>query len=124
MGYKKATFYFLTGTGNSYRVATWMAGAAGKEGAAVTLRPIESARPAGEIGTGEAALLGLVMPTHGFTAPWAMLRFALRLPRGAGTHAVVVATRAGLKIGPVFTPGIEGTATCLIALIRASPPRR
>jgi Pyruvate/2-oxoacid:ferredoxin oxidoreductase delta subunit len=119
MGYKKTTFYFLTGTGNSYRVAAWMAGTAGKEGAAVTLRPIESARPTEEIDPGEEVLLGLVMPTHGFTAPWAMLRFTLRLPRGAGTHAVVVATRAGLKIGPVFTPGIEGTATCLIALILA-----
>jgi ferredoxin len=119
MRYQKATFYFLTGTGNSYRVAVWMAEAAAESATAVTLRPIESARPAEGIGTGEAALLGLTMPTHGFTAPWAMLRFALRLSPGTGAHAVVVATRAGLKIGSVFTPGIEGTATYLIALILA-----
>jgi ubiquinone/menaquinone biosynthesis C-methylase UbiE/formate hydrogenlyase subunit 6/NADH:ubiquinone oxidoreductase subunit I len=119
MRYQKATFYFLTGTGNSYRVAAWMAAAAAGSGIPVTLRPIESARPAKEIRPGEPALLGLTMPTHGFTAPWAMLRFALRLPRGAGAHAVVVATRAGLKVGKVFTPGIEGTATYLIALILA-----
>jgi Pyruvate/2-oxoacid:ferredoxin oxidoreductase delta subunit len=47
------------------------------------------------------------------------LRFALQLPRRGATHAVVVASRAGLKIGPVFTPGIEGTATYLIGLILA-----
>jgi len=119
MSYREATIYFFTGTGNSYRVAAWMAGAARDAEAAVTLRPIESAHPLEEIGKGEKAILGLVMPTHAFTAPWAMLRFALRLPRRSNTHAVVVATRAGLKIGPLFTPGIEGTATCLIALILA-----
>jgi Pyruvate/2-oxoacid:ferredoxin oxidoreductase delta subunit len=119
MHYAKATFYFLSGTGNSYRVAAWMAGAAADQGAAVALHPIESARPAEEIDSGDASLLGLVMPTHGFTAPWAMLRFALRLPRCPGAHVVVVATRAGLKLGPVFTPGIEGTATYLVALILA-----
>lgn len=119
MRYQEATLYFFTGTGNSYRVAAWMADAARDAGAAVTMRPIESTHPSEEIGKGETALLGLVMPTHGFTAPWAMLRFALRLPRRSNTHAVVVATRAGLKIGPVFTPGIEGTGTYLIALILA-----
>jgi Pyruvate/2-oxoacid:ferredoxin oxidoreductase delta subunit len=119
MSYRDATFYFFTGTGNSYRVATWMAGGAREAGATVTVHAIESARPAEEIGAGETALLGLVMPTHGFTAPWAMLRFALRLPRRSGTHAVVVATRAGLKIGPVFVPGAEGTGTYLICLILA-----
>jgi len=119
MIYQEATLYFFTGTGNSYRVAVWMAGAARDAGADVTVRPIESAHPAEEIGKGETMLLGLVMPTHGFTAPWAMLRFALRLPRRSNTHVVVVATRAGSKIGPVFTPGIEGTGTYLVALILA-----
>jgi hypothetical protein len=78
-----------------------------------------SARPAGEIGRGKTTLLALVMPTHGFTAPWAMLRFVLRLPRRGGTHAVVVATRAGSRIGPTLTPGFEGTACLLVAAILA-----
>jgi Pyruvate/2-oxoacid:ferredoxin oxidoreductase delta subunit len=119
VSYRDATFYFFTGTGNSYRVATWLANAAQETGATVTVHPIESARPAEEIGAGEAGLLGLAMPTHGLTAPWTMLRFALRLPRRSGTHAVVVATRAGLKIGPIFVPGAEGTGTYLICLILA-----
>jgi ferredoxin len=57
------------------------------------------------------------MPTHGFTAPWPMIRFSLRLPPGNGTHAFVVPTRAGLKLGRLYTPGMEGTAGYLIALI-------
>jgi len=105
--YKDITLYFYSGSGNSYRVATWMADAAAGGGAAVTVRPIESARPAQEIGRGETALMGLVMSTHGFTAPWPMLRFALRLPRRSRTHAAVVATRAAW----------EGSASLLVALI-------
>ena len=134
--YREATFYYYTGTGNSYRVTKWMAGAVRDAGVAVvTVCPIASAVPEEQIGRGETALLGLVMPTHGFTAPWAMLRFALRMPRPQGvqgvprvqrvqrlprrhkTHAMVVATRAGSKIGSIYTPGVEGSAIYLIALI-------
>jgi ferredoxin len=46
-----------------------------------------------------------------------MLRFALALPRRAHTHAVVVATRGATRIGSIYLPGFEGTATWLVALI-------
>jgi NAD-dependent dihydropyrimidine dehydrogenase PreA subunit len=120
VNYREATVYFYTGTGNSYRVAAWMTDALADEGAAVTLLPIESAHAAREIGDGAPALLGLVMPSHGFTTPWAMLRFAFGLPRRRGTHAVVVATRAGMRLGSLYTPGFEGTATLLVAAILAA----
>jgi len=140
MSYRESIFYFYTGTGNSYRVTVWMAdaalltngaasltddaasltaAAARDAGTTATVRPIESAHPSEQIGQGETALLGLVMPTHGFTAPWAMLSFALRLPRRRHTHAVVIATRAGVRIGSTYLPGFEGTATLLVALILA-----
>jgi Pyruvate/2-oxoacid:ferredoxin oxidoreductase delta subunit len=117
MRYRKATFYFYTGTGNSYRVAAWMADAVRATGATVDLTPIGAACPLEEIGDEETSLLGLVMPTHGFTTPWAMLRFALALPRRARTQAVVVATRGATRIGSTYLPGFEGTATWLVALI-------
>ncbi len=117
MSYQHVALYFYTGTGNSYRVATWLAGAAEAAGANITLRSIESAQPADEIEQGGSALVGLVMPTHGFTAPWAMLSYALRLPRRSGTHSAVIATRAGARIGATYTPGFEGSATLLVALI-------
>jgi hypothetical protein len=119
VNYREATVYFYTGTGNSYRVAVWMTDALADEGTAVTLRPIDSAHAVKEIGDGALALLSLVMPTHGFTTPWAMLRFAFGLPRRRGAHAVVVATRAGMRIGPLYTPGFEGTATLLVAVTLA-----
>ena len=119
-GYRDATIYFYTGTGNSRRVATWVAETMAEAGSTVTLSPIGSARPAGEVGSGEGALLGLVMPTHAFTAPWVVLHFALRLPRRRKTHATIIAARGGLRIGRLYVPGFEGSATLLVALILAA----
>jgi Pyruvate/2-oxoacid:ferredoxin oxidoreductase delta subunit len=119
MNYRGATVYFYTGTRNSYRVAVWMAAALADEEATITLRPIEAADLAEEIGDSAPAILVLVMPTHGFTTPWAMLHFLFGLPRRRGTDAVVVATRAGMRMGSLYTPGFEGTATLLVAIVLA-----
>lgn len=119
MSYKEATIYFLSGTGNSYRAASWMAEAVREKGAITRVIPINRGNPASEVKDGPEHLLGLLLPTHGFTAPWHMIRFALRLSRRAGTHAFVVATWAGTKVGPVFLPGLEGTAAYLLAAIMA-----
>jgi len=123
LNYEQATFYFMTGTGNSYRVASWMGEAAAAQGTAVSLQPVQKVSPAIKIAAGiregDGNLIGFTLPTHGFTAPWAMLRFVLRLPRGKGTHAVVVPTRGGTKMGPCFLPGMEGTAGYIVALLLA-----
>lgn len=117
--YTRAEIYFMTGTGNSFRVAGWFADTARERGIETHVASIEEARPADEVREGGGQLVGLVMPTHGFTAPWYMIKFAWRMPRRRGTHAFVAATRAGAKLGPVFTPGISGSACLLIALVLA-----
>ena len=119
MSYAKATFHVMSGTGNSFRAASWMRDAAAASGADAQMVSIGKQAPPQDEGGGEGRLVGLVFPTHGFTAPWAVLRHAWRLPRGRGAHAVVVPTRAGSKFGPLFLPGMEGTAGYLIALVLA-----
>ncbi|NLC06695.1 MAG: 4Fe-4S binding protein [Syntrophomonadaceae bacterium] len=114
--YKKVTIYYFTGTGNSYRVASWMREIAVAQEIDTHVTSINSARPTEEIEKGPENLLGLIFPTHGFTAPWYVIYFALRLPRRSKTHAFVTPTRAGTKIIG-FLPGMEGTAGYLIALI-------
>jgi hypothetical protein len=42
--YKKATLHFMTGTGNSFRTATWMAEAAQSQGTDAIIIPYERAR--------------------------------------------------------------------------------
>ncbi len=102
------TVYFFSGTGISYRAATWLAGVFQGR-----------VKPIGAAFEPEDGLLGLVFPTHGFTAPWTVVRFALGLPEGKGRPACVVATRGGVKVGPLFIPGMAGTAYFLVAMILA-----
>ena len=119
MSYRKTRIYFMSGTGNSYRVAEWMGEAARAAGAETRVVPLDGAKPREEIEASPDNLVGLVTPTHGFTAPWHVIRFALKLPRRRGAHAFVVPTRAGGKFGPLFTPGIAGSTAFLLAIILA-----
>ncbi|OGV70826.1 MAG: hypothetical protein A3K19_26925 [Lentisphaerae bacterium RIFOXYB12_FULL_65_16] len=114
---RQAVIYYLTGTGNSYRVASWMGDACRRHGVPARVIAIPHATPAEDLTPGDNQLLGLVTPTHGFTTPWLVLRFALGLPHGRGTRAFVTPTRAGAKFGPLFTPGMEGTAAYLLTLV-------
>jgi len=107
----------MSGTGNTYRAATWMGIEAEKRGFLARVIPVEEGRPEGEIKDGKNHLVGVAMPTHGFTTPWPIIRFVLGFPRRKGTHAFVVPTRAGMRFGRVCTPGMEGTAGYLVALI-------
>ena len=117
MPYKDMVIYFLSGTGNSFRVATCIGKAAKTKWIKTKVLSIDKASSEKELKDLKTSLLGIVFPTHGFTAPWHMIKFASCLPRVKKANAFCTATRAGLKIGKVFTPGISGTATFIISLI-------
>lgn len=112
--FKKLTVFFLSGTGNSYRAATWLEKFAEQNGGKAELKAVGQQRPATP---DRDSLVALFFPTHGFTAPWKVIQFAARLPRVTGVPAVVVATRAAMRLGRIFTPGVSGSATFLISLI-------
>jgi len=109
--------YCLSGTGNSLRVARRLEAEARARGIESSVIAVESAEPERELVASPRQLAALVFPTHGFTAPWRMIRFAIGLPRGNGTAAFPAATRGALKFGPVVIPGAAGTAALLIGLI-------
>ncbi len=109
--------FFMSGTGNTLRVAHWLAEQARPRRLAVEIRDVEGARSSPLPRPERGDLLGVLMPTHAFTAPWPVLRFALGVPLGRGASAFVVATRGALKFGHVNLPGLEGTGLYLIALL-------
>ncbi len=119
MSYNNIIIYFMSGTGNSYRAAKWMGQVAEDNDVNTKVITIEDGNPEKEIENSSDNLVGIVMPTHFWTAPWHMMRFVYRLPRRKSTHAFCVATRSGLKVGPVFLNGVSGSATFIIALILA-----
>jgi NAD-dependent dihydropyrimidine dehydrogenase PreA subunit len=103
----------MTGTGNSYMVSKWFL-----ESVAKVKSELQQVRENHSgIGIGNSDLLVFSYPTHGFTAPWLMLKQIFRLPAGNGVHAVVLPTRAGTRMLGVLLPGMEGTAGYLIALL-------
>lgn len=105
----------MTGTGNSYKVAAWFLAAAGQS--PQNLHQVRENQ--GPVDTTGSDLLVFSYPTHGFTAPWLMIKHIFRLPPGDGAHAVVLPTRAGTRVAGVALPGMEGTAGYLIALLLA-----
>ena len=115
--FRKVNLYFTSGTGNSFRAAAWLADEARVCGIPARVIPLEAARPAEEIGRGRDELVGIVTPTHGFTAPWAVLKFVFSLPRRPGVPAFVLATQGCVKLGSVFIPGASASATFIIALL-------
>lgn len=110
---------FFSGTGNTFRVSSWLAGVFGRGGAKVELLPIEAVSPSSLPPDSPGSLLVVACPTHGFSAPWHFLKWVGRLPRVKSTAAVCVATRAGFTFLGLHPPGLAGTATFLPALILA-----
>ncbi len=96
MPYKNAVIYFWSGTGNSYRVSTWMGSIAEKNGLNSRVLSIDKRNPTEEIKGGSDSLMGIVFPTHGFTAPWHILKFVWSLPYSNSTHAFCKFCLSGL----------------------------
>ena len=108
-----------SGTGNSRRVAERVAAVARARGAEAVVRSRgETAAPLTPNPPGRR-LLGLLGPTHGFTAPWPLLRAALTVQGVRGADAFVLVTRGAMRLGRWTLPGFEGTAAVLPAVLLA-----
>ena len=106
--------YYFSGTGNSRRVAQWMAKYAGRRARIINIEGY--AREDGPL-KNKNSLVGIIFPTHGFIAPWKVIKFAAKFHRTRSASAFIVATRAGIRVFSRFIPGFAGTAYYLIALI-------
>ena len=115
--FKDSLIYFWSGTGNSYRISTWAEKICLEKGINCQLKSVDKCNPNEEINNERENLVGLIFPTHGFTAPWHILKFVWQLPRSRSAQAFCIAARAGLKFGPVFPPGISGSATFIVTLM-------
>ncbi len=119
--YDQVSMYVYSGTGNALKAARWIADEAEAVGTKSEVTLIDhltrsrSTEPGFE---GERTLLGFLYSTHGFCAPWTMLKFLFRFPRRGDrdVDAFLVNTRGGLKVGSLRTPGVSGLAV-LIPLI-------
>ena len=84
-----------SGTGNTRRVAERIAEAARSHSSAAR---VLTAQSAADEPSSARRLLGLLAPTHGFTAPWPLVKAALTLPDVRGSDVFVLVTRGGTRV--------------------------
>jgi len=115
--YQRATIYFSSGTGNSFRVARWFYETCLARKTFSELVPVNLAQPTKDISASSGHLVALAFPTHGLMPPWSVIKFLFRMPRKKKAHFFCIPTRGSLFIGPLLLPGAAGLASFLPALI-------
>lgn len=112
------TIYFFSGTGNAARVAGWAAEAARDLGWTAEVISIAGLHRNDLPPPGPGTMPGFVSPTHGFNYPPFMVKFIFGFPRALHRNRVfLMNTRAGMKLGPVYLPGLSGIALWLAAFV-------
>ncbi|MEW6558384.1 MAG: EFR1 family ferrodoxin, partial [Elusimicrobiota bacterium] len=102
---------------NSYRIAKWTQEYFSKSNFNTFISSITDKNSINNIKNDKSFSIGFFFPTHGFIAPFSVIKFAISLPRKRNAKAIIVATRAGWMIGKRHLPGVEGTGPLIISLI-------
>ncbi len=110
-------FYF-SGTGNAEKAAQWIQESMEEKGMSAELYNIALKLLPEEFVTDDTDFLGFCYPTHGFNAPPIVLDFyrSFQQPKIKQKY-FLLNTRAGMKMSKIFTPGINGLALILPAII-------
>lgn len=109
--------YYFSGTGNARNVCYWLANEFEKSNKKVKIVDISKLDERKVYKPEKSSLIGFVGPTHGFNFPPILFHFILRFPKGKGNKVIIINTRAGLKMGKYFVPGLSGLAQYFSALI-------
>lgn len=112
----ETTIFYWSGTGNSFRVASWLHDCYAQHEVQAGLSEMHRENLA-SLNLEKNKSLILTFPTHGFTAPYHVIRFVLSLPKGDGAKAYCFATRAGTKFGSFHFPGLSGSAMFIVAFL-------
>lgn len=113
----KLIIYYFSGTGNARNVSYWIDKVAKNHNIESEVIDISKLKSRKKIKIDNRALIGFCCPTHGFNFPPIMFHFILRFPRAKNNSAFIINTRAGMKAGCFFLPGLSGMAQYFSALI-------
>ena len=113
----KLHIYYFSGTGNAKNVCHWIADEYKKVNNKIQISAISKLDNRKVSKPEKGSTIGFIGPTHGFNFPPILFHFILRFPRGRGNKVIIVNTRAGLKMGKLFIPGLSGLAQYFSALI-------
>jgi len=118
MKYKNILLFYFSGTGNAAFITEQIKHRAIEKGLnAVVVNIADTKTVLPEIQPD--SIIGFCSPTHGFNMPPIMLKFIGKMKRNQSknTRAFVLNTRAGMKLYKLFTPGLNGVALILPAIM-------
>jgi ferredoxin len=108
--------YYFSGTGNALTATRWISANAEKQGIQTSVYAIESIDSIAVPELSGKTLIGICYPTHGFCAPWLVIKFFAGFPRIPNATVFFLNTRGGCRVGRVPIPGLSGIATWLPVL--------
>ncbi len=111
------TTYYFSGTGNARNVARWISQTAEATSINNECHNIAEIDRMRINPLPEQSVVFFCSPTHGFNYPPVMIYFLLRFPKSNRNEAVLINTRAGMKLGPFVTYGLSGIALYFAAVI-------
>lgn len=115
--YDNLLIIYYSGTGNAKRVSEWIAEDAKERGMKTHICSFHNFSPADISDFSGRTLIGFFSATHGFNMPHSMLKFLFRFKSLQGSDVFIGNTRAGMKMGKLFLPGLSGIAMYFPALI-------
>jgi hypothetical protein len=115
--YDNLLIIYYSGTGNSKRVSEWIATEAQILGMKTHIASYHQFNAENISGFSGKTLIGFFSATHGFNMPHSMLRFLFNFKLLKGSDVFIGNTRAGMKLGKLFLPGLSGIAMYFPALI-------
>jgi len=115
--YNNLLMIYYSGTGNAKRVSEWIVEDARLRGMRTHICSFRDFRPEDVSDFEGQTLIGFFSATHGFNMPHSMLKFLFRFRWLQGSDVFIGNTRAGMKMGRFFLPGLSGIAMYFPALI-------
>lgn len=114
---QRVQFYYYTGTGNTLKLVRHMSDLAEQKGIPSNMIAIDRLKKSDLVEPSVGSLTGICYPTHGFNAPWHVIKFVCRLPKKRGARVFLMNSRGGAKLLKWRLPGLSGIALLLPALI-------
>ena len=109
--YSQLLIYVFSGTGNALKASRWITACATEHELTTNWYNIEHTRTPELPEPQGRTLIGFCYPTHGFIAPWLVLKFMWQFPRIANAEVFFLNTRAGFGLYRIHHgPGLSGLA--------------
>jgi Pyruvate/2-oxoacid:ferredoxin oxidoreductase delta subunit len=115
---RQLKIFFFSGTGNAKNVASWFREKAEEKEFIIEINDLSKINRKNISQPNPNTLIGIISPTHGFNFPPVTMYFIFRFPKaGINNKVFIINTRAGMKLGKIYFPGLSGITLWLASIV-------